>query len=348
MYAIVIKEYGDESKLVMEQDISVPEPESNQVLIKIKASSVNPIDLMKREGYGRTIFEKQRKKIFPWIIGSDFSGSIESIGSKVTRFDIGDAVWGCTSNANSGTHAEYVCIDQDEVTLKPENISHIEAASLPYVALTTWSALVRWSGLRPQDLKNRKVFIQGGAGGVGCFSIQLFKSLGCYVATTCSENNIKLLESLGADKVINYNDESFYEILKDYDIAYDLLGESVLKNSIEKCCSILKPDSNSHYITLTHPLVNTLDSKGIVMGVPHALFLRQKQKRDYRPINIHWSIYRPSLSGLEQLSSLVSDGTIKPVVDSIYDLSELPSAHKKISTGHVSGKVVIEHKGIYD
>ncbi len=348
MYAVVIKEYGDESKFVMERDISIPEPKPNQVLVKVMASSVNPIDLMKREGYGKAIFEKQRKQNFPWTIGSDFSGVIERVGSKVNKFKVGDAVWGCTSSANSGTHAEYACIDLDEVTLKPENINHIEAASLPYVALTTWSALVRWSGLRPQDLENKRVFIQGGAGGVGCFSIQLFKSLGCHVAATCSQNNIQLLESLGADQVINYNEENFYEILKEYDIAYDLLGDNVLKDSIDKCCSILKPDSGSHYITLTHPLVNTLDSKGIIMGVPHAIFLRQKQKRDFRPINIHWSIYRPSLSGLEQLSSLVSDGTIKPIVDSIYDLNDLASAHKKISTGHVSGKVVIEHKGIYD
>ena len=343
MYATTIRQYGDASTLRLEHDFDVPDPKSNQVLVKVNASSVNPIDLMKREGYGKTIFEKQRKDLFPWILGSDFSGTIEKLGSKVDKFNVGDEVWGCTSNANSGTHAEFVSIGIDEVTLKPKNLTHLEAASLPYVALTTWSALVRWSGLRPNDLNGKKIFIQGGAGGVGCFSIQLFKSLGCEVATTCSSKNTALVESLGADHVIDYNKDNFYEVLNDYDIAYDLLGSNVLENSVEKCCQILKTENSSHYITLTHPLVNTLDSKGLILGAPHALYLRHKQKKQYNPINVHWSIYRPSLSGLEQLTALVEDLSIKPVIDSIYNINELNRAHEAVATGHVSGKVVIDH-----
>jgi NADPH:quinone reductase-like Zn-dependent oxidoreductase len=344
MYAITINKYGDASNFQIEKDIDLPKPKPNQILIKVHASSVNPIDLMKREGYGRAIFEKQRKILFPWILGSDFSGSVVELGSKVTGFNIDDEVWGCTSNANSGTHSEFVCIDVDEVTHKPDNINHMEAASLPYVALTTWSALVRWSGLRPNDLKGKRVFIQGGAGGVGCFSIQLFKNLGCEIATTCSKKNIELVQSLGANQVIDYNEENFEDVLHNFDIAYDLLGDHVSHNSIDKCCKILTQSPDSHYITLTHPLVNTLDSKGLIMGVPHALYLRQVQKNKYRPINIHWSIYRPSLSGLEQLTQLVQEETIKPVIDSVYAIEDLQLAHQKIATGHVSGKVVIDHK----
>jgi alcohol dehydrogenase len=148
---------------------------------------------------------------------------------------------------------------------------------------------------------------------------------------------------LGADQVIDYNEESFYESLKEFDIAYDLLGDHVLENSVDKCCSILKLSSESHYITLTHPLVNTLDAKGLLLGGPHAYFLRQKQRKKYQPINVHWSIYRPSLSGLEQLSSLVQEESIKPVIDSVYSLNDLAAAHQKVSTGHVSGKVVLDH-----
>jgi NADPH:quinone reductase-like Zn-dependent oxidoreductase len=344
MYAVTINKYGDVSNLQIKEDLDVPKPKSNQLLVKVNASSVNPIDLMKREGYGKTIFEKQRKPLFPWVLGSDFSGTVVEVGSKISGFNIDDEVWGCSSNANSGTHSEFVCIDVDEVTHKPRNINHLEAASLPYAALTTWSALVRWSGLRPNDLSGKKVFIQGGAGGVGCFSIQLFKSLGCEVATTCSKKNIELVKSLGANQVIDYNEHNFEDVLHDFDIAYDLLGDSVLNNSIERCCNILNNSSDSHYITLTHPLVNTLDSKGLLMGVPHALYLRQKQKQKFNPINIHWSIYRPSLSGLEQLTQLVEDETIKPIIDSIYPIGDLSSAHEKIATGHVSGKVVIDHK----
>ena len=159
MYGVTLREYGDESKLKLEEGLTVPEPKSNQVLVKVSASSVNPLDLMKREGYGKSIFEKQRKHIFPWIIGSDFSGTVAEIGSNISQFKIGDEVWGCSSNASSGTHAEYVCIDLDEITHKPSQLDHLQAASLPYVAQTTWSAIIRWAGLRPQDLKGKKVFI---------------------------------------------------------------------------------------------------------------------------------------------------------------------------------------------
>ena len=344
MYAVTLREYGEEENLQYETGIPEPQPKPNQVLVEVKASSVNPIDLMKRAGYGKTIFEKQRNDLFPWIIGSDFSGNVVDKGSKVSNFEIGDEVWGCSSNANSGTHAQYVCIDMDEITHKPKNIDHLSAASLPYVALTTWSAIVRWAGLRPMDLKGKKVFIQGGAGGVGCFSIQLFKSLGCEVATTCGEKNIDLVRSLGANQTINYHEEDFFNVLEDFDIVYDLHGDNVLENSLDKCCKILKNNKESHYITLTHPFVNTIDSKGLLMGVPHALFLRHQLKRKYDPINVHWSIYRPSLSGLEQLTDLVNENTIKPVVDSVYSLNDLPEAHKKLATGHVSGKIVIDHK----
>ena len=344
MYAATIRDYGDESSIVLENDIPIPNPKPNQILIEVKASSVNPIDLMKREGYGRTIFEKQRMRHFPWILGSDFSGVVVELGEKIKNFKVGDEVWGCTSNANSGTHAQYVCIDSDEVTFKPDNIDHLEAASLPYAALTTWSAIVRWAGLRPIDLEGKKIFIQGGAGGVGCFSIQFFQSLGCEIATTCSENNTELVKSLGADIVIDYNKDLFYNELNNFDIAYDLHGDNVLENAIEKCCRILKKNKDSHYITLSHPLVNTLDSKGILLGTPQALYERHKLKRHFRPINIHWSIYRPSLSGLEQLSDMIQTNKIKPIVDSIINIENLPEAHKKLATGHVSGKIVIDHK----
>ena len=343
MYAAVIESYGDETNFKINESIVLPEPKPNQVLVKIKASSVNPIDLMKREGYGSGIFEKQRRQNFPWILGSDFSGNVVSAGKKVKRLKEGDEVWGCTSNANNGTYAEYVAINQDEVNFKPSNLTFEEAASLPYVFLTSWSAIIRWAGLRPKDLGEKKVFIQGGAGGVGTTAIQLFKHWGSNIASTCSEGNIELLKSLGVNEIIDYRRNSFQETLKDYDLVYDLLGDSVLDNSIEECCKVLKNDASSHYITLTHPFVTTMDSKGLFLGIPHALLLRQKLKAAYKPINVHWSIYRPSLSGLQELTYLAEEKIIKPVIDSTYSLSEIVKAHEKVATGHSSGKVVIRN-----
>ena len=343
MYAAVIENYGDESKFKIDESVILPEPKQNQILVKIKASSVNPIDLMKREGYGSAIFEKQRRQNFPWILGSDFSGNVVSAGNKVKRFKEGDEVWGCTSNASAGTYAEYVVINQDEVNFKPKNLTFEESASLPYVFLTTWSAIIRWAGLRPKDLIEKKVFIQGGAGGVGTTAIQLFRYWGSNISSTCSEGNIELLKSLGVNEIIDYRRNSFQEALKDYDLVYDLLGDSVLDNSIEECCKVLKKDASSHYITLTHPFINTMDSKGLFLGIPHALLLRQKLKAAYKPINVHWSIYRPSLSGLQELTYLAEENVIKPVIDSTYSLSEIAKAHEKVATGHSSGKVVIRN-----
>ena len=343
MYAAVIESYGDETNFKINESIALPEPKQNQVLVKIKASSVNPIDLMKREGYGSAIFEKQRRQNFPWILGSDFSGNVVSAGNKVKRFKEGDEVWGCTSNASAGTYAEYVVINQDEVNFKPKNLTFEESASLPYVFLTTWSAIIRWAGLRPKDLIEKKVFIQGGAGGVGTTAIQLFRYWGSNISSTCSEGNIELLKSLGVNEIIDYRRNSFQEALKDYDLVYDLLGDSVLDNSIEECCKVLKKDASSHYITLTHPFINTMDSKGLFLGIPHALLLRQKLKAAYKPINVHWSIYRPSLSGLQELTYLAEENIIKPVIDSTFSLSEIAKAHEKVATGHSSGKVVIRN-----
>ena len=343
MYAAVIESYGDETNFKINESIALPEPKQNQVLVKIKASSVNPIDLMKREGYGSAIFEKQRRQNFPWILGSDFSGNVVRAGNKVKRFKEGDEVWGCTSNASAGTYAEYVVINQEEVNFKPKNLTFEESASLPYVFLTTWSAIIRWAGLRPKDLIEKKVFIQGGAGGVGTTAIQLFRHWGSNISSTCSEGNIELLKSLGVNEIIDYRRDSFQEALKDYDLVYDLLGDSVLENSIEECCKVLKKDASSHYITLTHPFINTMDSKGLFLGIPHALLLRQKLKAAYKPINVHWSIYRPSLSGLQELTYLAEENIIKPVIDSTYSLSEIAKAHEKVATGHSSGKVVIRN-----
>ena len=343
MYAAVIENYGDESTFKIDESVILPEPKQNQVLVKIKASSVNPIDLMKREGYGSAIFEKQRKQKFPWILGSDFSGNVVSTGNKVKKLKEGDEVWGCTSNASAGTYAEYVAINQDEVNFKPNNLTFEESASLPYVFLTTWSAIIRWAGLRPKDLIEKKVFIQGGAGGVGTTAIQLFRHWGSSISSTCSEGNVELLKSLGVNEIIDYRRNSFQETLKDYDLVYDLLGDSVLDNSIEECCKVLKKDASSHYITLTHPFINTMDSKGLFLGIPHALLSRQKLKAAYKPINVHWSIYRPSLSGLQELTYLAEENIIKPVIDSTYSFSEIAKAHEKVATGHSSGKVVIRN-----
>ena len=342
MLGMPISRYGDSSVFEQITDLPIPGINRNQVLVKIKSTSVNPIDLMKREGYGKTIFEKQRKQLFPWVLGSDVSGIVKEVGSKVTKFKEGDEVYGSSSNPDSGTYCEYAAFNQNEIDFRPKNLSFNEAASLPYVAITTWTALIRWAGIRPQDLEDKKVFIQAGSGGVGTFAIQLLKYWGPKIATTCSKSNHALVKKLGAEIAIDYNTQKFYELLEDYDLVFDCLGDFGGSDSVGNCLRILKEEANSHYITLNHPFLRTIDEKGLLIGVPSALKLRQQVKREAKPINIHWSIYRPSSSGLSELSRLVEAEVIKPVIDSVYSLRNIIEAHEKVGTSHAKGKVVIE------
>tara|TARA_Y100001970_G_scaffold180262_2_gene219493 strand:- start:19577 stop:20623 length:1047 start_codon:yes stop_codon:yes gene_type:complete len=340
MYAAVIEGYGTEPLKII-KDQAESSPSADQVLVEVFAASLNPIDLMKKEGYGKALFEKQRNTIFPWTLGSDFSGKIISIGKNVTRLSPGDEVWGCSSNANSGTFSQYVCINQSEVDLKPKNLNFIEAASLPYVALTTWSAIVRWGGLNPNNIKEKKVFIQGGSGGVGTYAIQFFKNLNCTIATTCSKRNFDLVKSLGADTVINYREDKIEEILSNYDLVYDLLGDLGNQNEIENCFKILKQDLNSNYISLNHSFIRNIDNKGLILGLPKSIIERNNLRKKYSPVKVHWSIYRPSLSALIQLRNQVENKEIKPIVNSIFPINDINKAFNLLASKNKSGKIVI-------
>lgn len=342
MFGMPINRYGDASVFEASKELSTPSVSANDVLIEVKSSSVNPIDLMKREGYGKTIFEKQRKRLFPWILGSDVSGIVKSIGSKITKFKEGDEVWGSTSDPKCGTYCEYNVFNQNEIDFKPENLSFNEAASLPYVALTTWSALIRWAALRPQDLESKKVFVQAGSGGVGTFAIQLLKYWGAQVATTCSQQNHSLVKELGAEIAIDYRQEEFQNLLEDYDVVFDCVGDFGGSESVNNCLNILKDEATSHYISLNHAFLRTIDEKGLLLGLPSAIKLRHQTKKDAKPINLHWSVYRPSNSGLRELGRMVKAEIIKPVIDSVYSLENIKEAHEKVSTSHAKGKVVIE------
>ncbi len=339
MKAVTIGSYGDSSVLHLVEDLPRPIPQPHQILVNIKSSSINPIDVMKRQGYGKTIFEKQRKNTFPWILGSDFSGVVAGVGNKVTRIKEGDKVWGCTSSPNSGTYCDYSIFNQEEVSFKPKNLSFSEAATIPYAALTTWSGIVRWAGLRPLDLKDKRVLIKAASGGVGTIAVQLLKHWGAFISTTSSEKNKDLLSNLGADNTINYQKECFSKLLTDYDLVYDCLGYFGGDEEVKKTISILNKISTSNYITLNHPFIKEIDSKGLLRGLPSALMKRQNMKRLYSPIGVHWSLYRPSLSGLEEIGRLVNEGIIKPVIDSSIELDEIQKGHIRMESSRTVGKI---------
>ncbi|TXK74530.1 NADP-dependent oxidoreductase [Paenibacillus sp. N3.4] len=228
MKAMVIDRYGKKMPLRL-AELPVPEVGEQDVLVEIHAASLNPIDFKIRDGKTKFLL----KYNFPLILGNDFSGKITKLGSKVTTFKVGDEVYGRPRKSRIGTFAEYIAINEEDISLKPQNLSFEEAASIPLIGLTTLQAFADIMGLK----KDQKILIHAGAGGVGTFAIQLAKVMGAYVATTASDKGYKLVKSLGADLIINYKKQNFDEILKDYDAVYDTLGGEAL----EKSFKVLKP-----------------------------------------------------------------------------------------------------------
>ena len=189
MQAMLINRYGSAKEVFQYTELDKPSIKPDEVLINIKASSVNPIEYKMREGYGSKLFTKKRGFEFPVILGNDVCGVIEAVGSKVTEFKPGDEVYAAPEVTGQGSYCEYRAVKAKCCVEKPRNLSFVEAATLPYVALTTWSALVTRAKLGPRNSRGKKVLVHGGSGGIGSFAIQLLKAWGAEVATTCSTGN---------------------------------------------------------------------------------------------------------------------------------------------------------------
>ena len=207
MKAMVIDRYGKVPMRLAEMPL--PEIGEHEVLAEIHAASINPVDFKIRDGNLKLLLKYK----MPLILGNDFSGVITKVGAKVTRFKVGDEIYGRPRESSIGTFAEYISVHENDIALKPKNLNFEEAASIPLVGLTSYQALHDILQLQ----KGQKILIQAGAGGVGTFAIQLAKLMGATVATTASEAGTDLVKSLGADEIINYKTEKFEEILKDYD-----------------------------------------------------------------------------------------------------------------------------------
>lgn len=195
MKAVVINQYGSKEELV-EQEVNRPRAEANQVVVKLEATSINPIDWKLREGYLKEMFDWE----FPIILGWDLAGVISEIGSNVTKWNVGDRVFSRPETTRFGTYAEYTAVDEHLLAKLPDSISYEEAAAVPLAGLTAWQALFTHGDLK----EGETVLIHAGAGGVGIYAIQLAKNAGAHVITTASEKNHELLYSLGADQVIDY------------------------------------------------------------------------------------------------------------------------------------------------
>ncbi|MGY9050387.1 zinc-binding dehydrogenase [Puniceibacterium antarcticum] len=304
MKAAIIRDYDTHIEIA---DIDPPALHDGSVLIAVHAASVNPIDYILQSG----AMKDDMPLTFPHVMGYDVSGKITQVGGDVTGFEVGDAVFARANQEDAGAIAQTARLKADDMALKPANISHEDAASVPLAGLTAWQALISKAGLKAGD----KVLIHAGSGGVGTLAIQIAKHFSAHVATTCSPRNADLVRELGADVVVDYHSQAFDEELSDYDIVFDMLGGDTLKRSFK----VLKKGG-----TLVSIKGQDTDNLAEKHGV-----------------RFEWFFMEPDGAMLADLAQLMEDGIVRPVVDRVYPMSETTEAYAALKDGHAVGKIVV-------
>lgn len=339
--AVVLNEFGGDLKIVPKH---VGEFGPNDVVIRVHAASINPIDLRLKMGYGAPMLRKlskfTRKNFFPLILGRDCSGEVVAVGENVTKFLLGDQVYAALPPARQGGYTQLVAVDESNVAFKPSNVDHKEATCLPWVAVSTWTALVKNLGLNKYNTRGKKVLVHAGTGGVGSFAIQLLKAWGAEVATTCSTNNITLAHSLGADIVIDYTAGDFEKVLSDYDVVLDLKGFNYEKKSL----SVLKWYKGAKYVSLIGPKNFLVTKLGGFLGeLAYSWLYRYKviMNRLFLGRSFYYSVAETNGEVLEEVRVMVEKGEIRPLIDAVYSMDEIVDAYKHVEGGHTRGKVVI-------
>jgi len=341
---VIINQLGKADKVLQIDPQFVGEFGPKDVLIRVHAASINPIDLRMREGYGASMFHAlarlTRGGLFPLILGRDCSGEVVAVGDDVKKFIPGDAVYAAVSWGQQGTHSQYAAVNEDNVAFKPSNVDHKEAASFPWVAVTSWTALVQHAGLNEHNSRGKRVLIHAGTGGVGSFAIQLMKAWGAEVATTCSTNNVALAHYLGADKVIDYTAGDFSTALKNYDIVLDTIGHKYESKSLR----VLKCFGGAAYVSVITSKMLLINKFGNFFGnLLFSWLYRWKVfvNRLFFGRAFYYSVAQPSREALEVVSKMVERGEIRPRIDAVYKMDEIVDAHKHVEGGHTRGKVIV-------
>lgn len=316
MKAIVYDRFGPPDVLRY-QEVEKPVPKDNEVLIRVRSASLNPLDWRVMRGGPpiiRLIFGDPKGS----RLGRDVAGQVESVGRNATYFTPGDPVFG----SGEGSCAEYVCAPESKLARKPEQVTFEQAASLPVAGLTALQSLRDWGKLQP----GQRVLINGAAGGVGTFAAQIAKALGAEVTGVCSTRNVQMLRSLGADRVIDYTREDFTRDGQRYDLLLDNIGN----HSIPACRRVVAPQGT--YLMAGGP-------KHIVPLLTRALkvLVRSHVMRQ----NVAFFVAKLSRDDLTSLAALVAGGKVNPVIDRRYSLHEVPEAIQYLEDGHARGKVVI-------
>ncbi len=333
MKAFILDRYG--SKVALRAgEVADPEVREDDVLVQVIAAGVNLLDSKLRAGEFKLILPYR----VPFVLGHDVAGVVVRVGARVKRFKPGDEVYARPSDHRIGTFAELIAVQENDLALKPKNLTMEEAASIPLVGLTAWQALVE----RGQLAAGQKVFIQAGSGGVGTFAIQLAKHLGATVATTTSTSNIDLVRGLGADVIVDYKTEDFEAKLS----GYDLVLHSQDGKALEKSLRVLRP--GGRLVSISGPPDPAFAKE---IGAPWfaKLFMRllsSGTRRRAKDLNTTFSFLFMRASGdqLGQIARLIEAGAVRPVVDKVFPFQSTNEALAYVESGRAKGKVVIKVK----
>jgi NADPH:quinone reductase-like Zn-dependent oxidoreductase len=330
MKAFVVEQYGTHGP----RAVDVPEPTVGRrdVLVRVSAASINPLDKMTRNGE----FKQLIKYKPPFVLGHDVAGVITEVGADVRDFNVGDEVYARPRDLRIGTFAELIAINEDDVAPKPDSLTLEEAAAVPLVALAAWQILLDRADVQP----GQKVLVHAGAGGLGSTVIQLAKHLGATVATTTNTTTADLARSLGADVVVDYTKQDFSQVLSGYDLVIDSLGGE----NLEKSLTVLKPGGLA--IGVAGPpdagfarQVGAPSFLGVVMNL-----LSRKVRRKAKALGVRYEFFFMQASGsqLRKLSALYDAGVLRPVIDSTFPFEQTSEAMAYVEQGRTkAGKVVV-------
>ncbi|CCD87279.1 putative NADPH:quinone reductase, Zn-dependent alcohol dehydrogenases superfamily [Bradyrhizobium sp. ORS 285] len=309
MHAVSIHSFGGPSELVLD-DMPMPQPGEGDVLVRVRAASVNPVDYKTRSGGYPAVKQEQ----LPKVLRRDVAGLVERVGDTVTRFRTSDAVYAMLDREVGG-YAEFVRVHEADAAKTPDGIDFVKAAAVPLAALTAWQGLFDHGHLKA----GQRVLIHGGSGGVGHFAIQFAKNAGAWVATTVSDVDVEFVRKLGADKAIDYRNEQFEDAVQDIDLVFDLIGGdtqdrswTVLKRGGALISTLQKPDQD------------------------------EAERRGVRATNY---MAEPSGAQLAEIARLIETGKVTVVIDSTFPLQDVGKAHEHMEHDHVHGKVVLQVAG---
>lgn len=317
MHAIRMNQYGGPEVLKLEE-IDRPSPAPDEILVKVFASGVNPVDWVVRNG------ENEGMRAFlplPMTPGWDAAGRVEAVGSDVTDFRKGDAVFGVPNfPGDSGSYAEYTVGKASQFARKPERLSFIEAAAVPLAALTGWTAMFGHGRLQA----GQRILITGASGGVGSFAVQFAKACGAYVIGVASTANVAYVKSLGADEVIDYKTQQLEDVIRNIDV---VLEASPVRDNDERI-----------------RLVGVLNKGGIFVSVNVDFPFNDKLLDALAEAGVSGALSpnEPRQDWLREIARLIDDGKVNVLVSNVYPLARVADAHRESETWHVRGKLVLE------